>query len=121
METSLPTIAGFISTGLFALGTLPMLTKAFRTRNLASYSLGNMVMSNVGNIIYSIYVFQLPPGPIWFLHSYNLLSTGLMLVWFLKYEGLPHRLRFFGDRATKWFLSPLCYSLKRCETKNISE
>ena len=36
METNLPTIAGFISTVLFALGTLPMLTKAFRIKNLAS-------------------------------------------------------------------------------------
>ena len=93
METSLPTIAGFISTGLFALGTLPMLAKAFRSKNLASYSLGNILLSNVGNLIYSIYVFQLPPGPIWFLYLYNLVSTGLMLVWYLRYEGLPRRPR----------------------------
>src|SRR5512135_1649713 len=91
MDTNLSTIAGFISTALFAVGTLPMLTKALRTKDLASYSLGNVLLSNVGNIIYSIYVFQLPPGPVWFLHSYNLLSTGLMLVWYLKYEGLPYR------------------------------
>ena len=93
MEISLATIAGFISTALFTLGTLPMLAKAFRTRNLASYSIGNILLSNVGNFINSIYVFHLPPGPIWFLHSYNLLTTGLMLVWYLKYEGFPHRLR----------------------------
>ena len=68
METNLPTIAGFISTALFALSTLPMLSKAFRTRNLASYSLGNILMSNVGNVIYSMYVFNLPLGPIWILH-----------------------------------------------------
>jgi uncharacterized protein with PQ loop repeat len=105
METNLPTIAGFISTALFALGTLPMLAKAFRTRNMASYSLGNILMSNVGNIIYSIYVFQLPPGPIWFLHSFYLISTGLMLVWYLRYEGLPHRLQSSGEHAAKRFLS----------------
>jgi uncharacterized protein with PQ loop repeat len=110
MENNLPTIAGFISTALFGLGTLPMLAKAFRTRNLASYSLGNILMSNVGNIIYSIYVFQLPPGPIWFLHSYNLLSTGLMLIWYLQYEGLPPGLRAFIDHASMQFLSPLCCS-----------
>ena len=110
METSLPTIAGFISTALFALGTLPMLTKAYSTKNLASYSLGNILMSNVGNLIYSFYVFHLPPGPIWFLHSFYLLSTGLMLVWYLRYEGLPHRLRSFGHRVTTRFLSPLCCS-----------
>lgn len=108
MEIDLATIAGFISTALFALGTLPMLAKAFRTRNLASYSLGNILLSNVGNIINTIYVFQLPPGPVWFLHSFNLLSTGLMLVWYLKYEGLPHRLRSSGDRTTRRFLPSLC-------------
>jgi uncharacterized protein with PQ loop repeat len=93
METNLPTIAGIISTGLFTLGTLPMLTKVFRTKNLASYSLANILMSNIGNIIYSIYVFQLPLGPVWFLHTYNLLSTGLMLVWYLRYEGWSHWIR----------------------------
>lgn len=97
METNLPTIAGFISTALFALGTLPMLVKAFRTKNLASYSLGNILMSNIGNIIYSIYVFKLPPGPIWLLHSFYLLSTGLMLIWYLRYEGWSHPLRSSGE------------------------
>ncbi len=98
MEINLATIAGFVSTALFALGTLPMLVKAYRTRNLHSYSLGSILMSNVGNIIYSFYVFHLPPGPIWLLHSFYLISTGLMLVWYLKYEGLPHGLR---DRITE--------------------
>ena len=41
-----------------------MLSKAFRTKNLAFYSLGNLMLSSVGNFIYSIYIFQLPPGPI---------------------------------------------------------
>ncbi len=110
METNLPTIAGFISTALYAVGTLPMLAKAFRTRNLASYSLGNILMSNVGNIIYSIYVFQLPPGPVGFLHIYNLLSTGLMLVWYFQYEVLPHWLRSSSDHVTMRFLTPHCCS-----------
>jgi uncharacterized protein with PQ loop repeat len=108
METNLPTIAGFISTALFGLGTLPMLVKAFRTRNLASYSLGNILLSNVGNVIYSIYVFNLPPGPIWFLHSYYLLSTGVMLVWYLRYEGWPHLSWPSPDRVTTQFFSPIC-------------
>src|SRR5512145_26773 len=110
MDINLPMIAGFISTTLFALGTLPMLTKALRTKNLASYSLGNILMSNVGNLIYSIYVFNLPLGPIWFLHGYNLLSTGLMLVWYLKYEGLPLQLATLSDRGTRRLLSSLCCS-----------
>ena len=110
METNLPTIAGFVSTALFTLGTLPMLTKAFRTKNLASYSLGNILMSNVGNILYAIYVIHLPLGPIWFLHAYNSLSTGLMLVWYLKYEGLPLKWRSFSDHATTRLLLNLCCS-----------
>jgi uncharacterized protein with PQ loop repeat len=110
MDTNLPNIAGFISTALFALGTLPMLSKAFRTKDLASYSLGNILMSNVGNVIYSIYVVQLPPGPVWFLHSYNLISTALMLVWYIRYEGLPHRMKYYLELASTRFLPPLCCS-----------
>ncbi len=99
MEINLPTLAGFFSTVLFALGTLPMLVKAFRTKDLSSYSLGNIMMSNVGNVIYSIYVFHLPPGPVWFLHSFYLLSTGLMLFWYLRYEGLPNKPRSSVEHA----------------------
>lgn len=104
MGKNLPTIAGFISTALFALGTLPMLAKAFRTKNLASYSLGNILMSNVGNIFYSLYVFRLPSGPVWFLHSYNLVTTALMLVWYLKYEGLPHHQQSSAGHVNTRFL-----------------
>lgn len=110
METNLPTIAGFISTALFATGTLPMLAKAFRTKDLASYSLGNILLSNFGNLIYSIYVFDLPAGPIWFLHSYYLLTTGLMLVWYLRYEGLGLRQQSSDDNAVKRIFSNPCCS-----------
>ncbi|RPI29910.1 MAG: hypothetical protein EHM70_15225 [Chloroflexota bacterium] len=110
METNLPTIAGFVSTALFALGTLPMLTKAYKSKNLGSYSLGNILMSNVGNLIYAIYVFQLPPGPVWVLYIYNLVSTALMLIWYLRYEGLPQWLRSSSHQAKPRFLSLLCCS-----------
>jgi hypothetical protein len=66
-----------------------MLIKAFRTKDMKSYSLGNILLANVGNIIHSVYVFHLPPGPIWLLHAFNLLTTGLMLVWYLLYETRP--------------------------------
>ena len=114
MEINLATIAGFISTALFALGTLPMLTKAFRTRNLASYSLGNILLSNVGNFIYSVYVFQLPAGPVWFLHSFNLVTAGLMLVWYLKYEGLPDRLRSVVEHVIPQTQPRYCSSPAEC-------
>jgi uncharacterized protein with PQ loop repeat len=86
MDTNLPVIAGSTSTIIFAFSTLPMLVKAFRTKDLSSYSLGNILLANVGNVIHSIYVFHLPPGPIWLLHSFYLVTTGLMLVWYLRYE-----------------------------------
>ena len=86
LNMELPVIAGAISTTIFALSTLPMLLKAFRTKDLRSYSLGNILLSDVGNVIHSVYVFSLPAGPIWLLHSFYLFTTGLMLVWYVHYE-----------------------------------
>ena len=81
MWSSIPTLAGTLATLVFALSTLPMLGKALRSRDLSSYSTGNLVLANVGNGLYSVYVFHLPPGPIWFLHGFYLLTSGLMLFW----------------------------------------
>jgi uncharacterized protein with PQ loop repeat len=95
-------LAGVVSTGLFAMSYLPMLAKAARTKDLSSYSLGNLAMTNVGNVVYSLYVFTLPFGPIWFLHSFYLVACGLMLVWFLHYSSAWRRLitrRREGRRA----------------------
>ncbi len=86
MDINLPIIAGSISTIIFALSTFPMLGKAFLTKDLGSYSLGNILLANIGNIIHSIYVFSLPPGPIWLLHTFYLVTTAMMLVWYLRYE-----------------------------------
>lgn len=97
MDLNLPFVAGAISTIIFAASTLPMVVKAMRTRDLHSYSLGNILLSNVGNVVHSIYVFNLPPGPIWLLHTFYLLTTGMMLVCYLRYEwrpGFRHRLRY---------------------------
>jgi hypothetical protein len=82
---SVPILAGFASTAIFAIGTVPMLVKAYRSRNLSSYSLGNIGLANVGNGVHSIYVYSLPPGPIWALHTFYLLSSGLMLGWYLRF------------------------------------
>ena len=86
MTINWPVLAGAISTTIFALSTLPMLMKAFRSKDLRSYSLSNILLSNLGNVIHSIYIFHLPLGPIWLLHAFNLVTTGLMLVWYLRYE-----------------------------------
>ena len=89
--SSVPVLAGMVSTVIFAASTLPMLVKAHRTRDLSSYSLGNMLLANVGNAVHSVYVFSLPAGPLWVLHSFYLVSTGLMLTWFLRFGVAPAR------------------------------
>jgi uncharacterized protein with PQ loop repeat len=85
MDLDIPVVAGAISTMMFAASTLPMLVKAARTKDLGSYSLGNIVLSNVGNLVHSVYVFSLPAGPVWVLHTFYLISTGLMLLWYVRY------------------------------------
>jgi uncharacterized protein with PQ loop repeat len=79
-------LAGFASTGLFVSSNLPMLFKAFKTKNMSSYSFGHIALSNVGNLVYWLYVISLPIGPIWFLHGFFTVATALMLVWYLRYE-----------------------------------
>src|SRR5262245_6559959 len=79
-------LAGRIVTVLFASSTLPMVTKAIRTKDLASYSLANIVLANVGNAVHCIYVVHLPVGPIWALHGFYVVTSGLMLLWCLRYR-----------------------------------
>ncbi|WP_226924397.1 hypothetical protein [Georgenia satyanarayanai] len=85
-------IAGSVSTTLFVVSYLPMLVKAARTKDLRSYSPGNLVVANVGNLVHTVYVASLPPGPLWLLHGFYLASSALMLVWWWRFrpdEGLP--------------------------------
>ena len=83
---NLPVLAGILSTVLFAAAMLPMLVKAARTKDLASYSFGNLMLTNVANAVHSFYVFNLPAGPIWILHLAYLLASVLMLAWWLRYR-----------------------------------
>ncbi|MGK2316377.1 hypothetical protein [Gordonia rhizosphera] len=78
------TLAGSVSTAVFVASALPMLWKAGRTRDLSSYSIGNIALANIGNAIYAIYVFSLPFGPIWVLHGFHGTASGLMLMWYLR-------------------------------------
>jgi hypothetical protein len=88
---SVALLAGTASTVLFAASVLPMLVKAARTRDLTSYSRGNLVLANVGNLVHSVYVTQLPAGPIWALHSFYVVTSALMLAWHLHYVGFAPR------------------------------
>lgn len=73
-------VAGTVSTVVFAVSNLPMLRKALRTRDVSSYSLSSIAMINAANAVYSLYVFSLPVGPIWVLHTFYLVSCAIMLV-----------------------------------------
>jgi len=86
MTSTLAVLAGSVSTVVFIASYLPMLYKAARTHDLASYSAGNLVLANVGNAVYSVYVFSLPAGPIWALHSFYLLSSLAMLGMWLTFR-----------------------------------
>jgi len=88
-DMELPVAAGVVSTVIFVVSMVPMLVKAARTKELQSYSLGNMLLTNAGNLVHSVYVFSLPPGPIWAMHSFYLVTTATMLVWYLRYTRPP--------------------------------
>lgn len=96
-------VAGVISTLMFVSSNLPMLWKAFTTKNLSSYSLGHISLSNAGNLIYWLYLFTLPMGPVWFLHGFNTLVAGLMLVGYLHYQGHNHSLNLVRERGELLF------------------
>jgi hypothetical protein len=80
------TLAGVLSTAIFATSVLPMLWRAARTRDLSSYSLGHLVLTNAGNVVHSAYVVSLPPGPVWLLHGLYATSSGVMLTWKLRHR-----------------------------------
>jgi hypothetical protein len=100
MDSSISLLAGSVSTAVFACSTLPMLRKAAVTKDLTSYSLGNILLANLGNVVHAFYVFNLPAGPIWVLHGFYMISSALMLFWYLRYasvvshdgEGAEYRL-----------------------------
>ena len=84
-------IAGTVATLLFVCSALPMLIRARRTRDLSSYSPANLIIANVGNLAQTVYVISLPPGPIWLMHTFNIVVSGLMLLWWLRHHWLPNR------------------------------
>jgi hypothetical protein len=85
-------IAGMLSTSLFISSAIPMVLKAYRTRDMQSYSKLNILLANLGNLIYWLYVISLPPGPIWLLHAFYTITSGLML--FLLWQSRSRRRTF---------------------------
>src|SRR5262245_11331047 len=82
-------VAGSIAGLIFAAGNWNMLVKAWRTKDLRSYSLGQMMLNNVGNLFYWLYVLSLPFGPIYFMHGFFTFVSLLMLIWYFAYRTAP--------------------------------
>jgi hypothetical protein len=78
-------VAGVVSTALFAAANVPMLVRALRTRDVGSYSPSSLVIGNAANAVHTVYVISLPPGPIWALHGFYLVSMAAMLTLWLRY------------------------------------
>jgi uncharacterized protein with PQ loop repeat len=78
-------VAGSISSMRFVTGNLPMLLKAFKTKNMRSYSLSSLVLVNAGNLLYWVYISSLPFGPIWLLHSFYTVTMVMLLLGYLRY------------------------------------
>lgn len=89
MEMKWPVVAGMASTVLFAISVLPMLRKVWRTKDLRSYSLDSILLTNMANVVHAVYVFDLPPGPIWLLHSFYMFTSVLLLGFYLRFEWRP--------------------------------
>lgn len=85
MWSTVATSAGVVATALFVASALPMLVKAARTKDLTSYSGGNLVIANLGNLAQSAYLTTLPPGPLWALHGFNTLASATMLAWWIRH------------------------------------
>lgn len=83
-SASVSLLAGAVSTAIFTISYVPMLVRAYRTRDLRSYSFANLALANVGNAVHWLYVALLPFGPIWFLHGFYTITTALMLLWYLR-------------------------------------
>jgi uncharacterized protein with PQ loop repeat len=84
--TSFTLLAGTLATLLFTTSHIPMLLRAFKTKDLSSYSLTNFLVTNLGNLFYWIYVSTLPFGPIWIMHSFYTVSSLLMLWWYVRHR-----------------------------------
>ena len=84
MHAHLSLWAGICSTVLFAASNIPMLLKACRTRDVRSYSVTHIAMSNVGNAVHWVYILGLPAGPLWTLHGFYTITPAVMLIWYLQ-------------------------------------
>lgn len=81
--------AGSISSVIFMMGTTTMVIRAWRTKDMQSFSATMLVLNNLGNFIHWIYVLSLPVGPIYVLQAFNTAATLFMLIWWVLYHKKP--------------------------------
>ena len=74
-------VAGSVSTCLFMISVLPMLIKAWRTHDLASYSLGNLAIEQSGQRHPLGVRVQPARRPDLAAARFYLAATALMLIW----------------------------------------
>ena len=83
-------IAGTTFTIIFAASALLMLLRAYRTRELTSYSRGNIIKVNTGKVVHSVYVYSLLAGCRSVCCTASTWSPqAIMLVWCPRYEWHP--------------------------------
>jgi uncharacterized protein with PQ loop repeat len=83
---SVQVMAGLTSSIIFICSNMPMLDKVIKTKDMRSYSLGQLILGNIGNSIYWLYVRTLPVGPVWYLQAFFSTASGIMLFSYLRYE-----------------------------------
>jgi hypothetical protein len=79
-------IAGLVSSFIFISSNFPMLWKAYKTKDMHSYSWLNIFLANAGNLIYWLYIISLPLGPVWLLHIFYTITSILMLTMYLHFR-----------------------------------
>jgi hypothetical protein len=83
--SQLQLLAGSLSSLIFVSSTFPMLWKVMKTRDVKSYSLGQILLRNLGNLVYWVYVVSLPVGPAWYLQGFFTLSGLVLLACYLLF------------------------------------
>ena len=84
--SQLQLLAGSLSSLIFVSSNFPMLWKVLKTRDVKSYSLGQIILRNLGNLVYWIYVASLPVGPVWYLQGFFTFSGLILLACYLKFD-----------------------------------
>jgi len=100
-------VSGSVAGLIFAAASWNMVVKAWRPKDLGSYSLTQLALTNLGNLFYWLYVISLPIGPIWFMHAFYTLISLLMLVWYFIYRSRPEvRKRAVGELKPNTAIRP---------------